>query len=276
MGMVVPAFMSLKVVPVIVLGSPSVAVGLASIASEKVAVTLAPGAISIAPLAGLVLLTLGAWVSETQPTTVKDASAVLGVPVKLLAVLVNEPHSVVVATMVSVKGAVGVKSRMPGHVTVFPLVVHWMSGSLSSTESTAKPDGSWSTREEVSRQRGLLTHRCVMVKVICSPTLTVLGVATLSRQKFVLQVGGVSCAWAGLPIPNSIAPPTKSKATAAATTNAASILLIATSCISLPFLSGQRARLVSPAQLINEVKCEGLQCLVQLPRILLLGKLVKC
>jgi hypothetical protein len=71
------------------------------------------------PLRGKVLMTLGAVVSQL---TVKDASAVSK---PLLAVLVNVPHFVVVATMVSVKGAVEWKSRGHGHVTVFPLVVHW-------------------------------------------------------------------------------------------------------------------------------------------------------
>jgi hypothetical protein len=41
-----------------------------------------------------------------------------------LAVLVNEPHSVGVATMVSVKGCSRVTKRGFGHVTVFSLVVH--------------------------------------------------------------------------------------------------------------------------------------------------------
>src|ERR687890_767738 len=79
MAEVVTAFMSLKVVPVIVLGSPSVAVGLASIASEKVAVTLTPGAIIVALLAGLVLLTLGGVVSagvSAQSGSVESPSVV--------------------------------------------------------------------------------------------------------------------------------------------------------------------------------------------------------
>src|ERR671913_860485 len=79
MAVVVPAFMSLKVVPVIVLGSPSVAVGLASIASVKVAVTLTPGAIIVELLAGLVLLTLGGVVSagvSAQSGSVESPSVV--------------------------------------------------------------------------------------------------------------------------------------------------------------------------------------------------------
>src|ERR671912_656694 len=81
MALVVPAFISLKVVPVTVLGSPSVAVGLASIASVKVAVTLTPGAILFAPLAGLVFLTLGAVVSagvSAQSGSVERPSVVSG------------------------------------------------------------------------------------------------------------------------------------------------------------------------------------------------------
>ena len=57
-----------------------------------------------------------------QPSTVKVACPVRKLS---LAVLVNVPHSLVVATMVAVKGLVGVKSREPGHVTVFPFVLHW-------------------------------------------------------------------------------------------------------------------------------------------------------
>ena len=63
------------------------------------------------------------FVGGGQPKTVKVAVAVCPVP-GLLTVLVNVPHSVGVATMVSVKGAVGKELRKAGHVTVFPLVLH--------------------------------------------------------------------------------------------------------------------------------------------------------
>src|SRR5215210_9550601 len=96
------------------------------------------------------------------------------------------------------------------------------------------PDGTSSTRGRVSTQVPGVTHRCVMVKVIGSPTVTVLWSAVLSIQKLVVQGGsGTDCAWAGLPIPNSITPPTTSMANNAAMTNPAGLLLIATSCISL-------------------------------------------
>jgi hypothetical protein len=88
----------------------------------------------------------------------------------LVAMLVNEPHSVGVATMVSVKGAVGLEKRLNEHVTVFPLVVHWLLGSLSSTESMLNSDGNWSTRGKRSlMQPGPLKgHRSEMVKVMGS------------------------------------------------------------------------------------------------------------
>src|SRR5918993_837910 len=79
MAVVVPAFLSFKMVPVIVLGSPSGGVGLASIASVKVAVTLTPGAIIVALLAGLVLSTLGGVVSagmSAQSGSVEPPSVV--------------------------------------------------------------------------------------------------------------------------------------------------------------------------------------------------------
>ena len=57
------------------------------------------------------------------------------------------------------------------------------------------------------------------VKVIGSPTLTVVGFAVLSRQKSVVQGGsGTDCARAGLPVPNSITPPTTSMVNNAAVT----------------------------------------------------------
>ena len=62
------------------------------------------------------------FVVGKQPSTVKVTCAT---SVRSLAVLVNVPHSVGVATMVSVKGLVGVDARPPGHVTVFSLVLHW-------------------------------------------------------------------------------------------------------------------------------------------------------
>jgi hypothetical protein len=98
-------------------------------------------------------------------------------PPATLAMLVNEPHSVGVATMVSVKGWSGVKKRLPvEHVTVFPLVLH-----PPGSESTVNPDGNWSTMGKKSMQpEGLKGHLCVMVKMIGSPTSTVLGVAVLS------------------------------------------------------------------------------------------------
>ena len=52
----------------------------------------------------------------THPSAVK---VTLAVDEPALAVLVNVPHSVGVATMVSVKGCVSVKKCPPGHVTVF-------------------------------------------------------------------------------------------------------------------------------------------------------------
>jgi hypothetical protein len=160
-----------------------------------------------------------------------------------LAVLVNVPHSVVLATMVSVKGAVEVKVRKRGHVTVFSRVVH-----EAGTESIVNPDGTLSTMGVVSAQppRG---HRCVMVKVIGCPTAAALGFAVLSIQKLVVQGGsGTDCAWAGLPIPNSITPPTTSMANNAAMTNACGLLLIATSCILVDLLSGGRAGHFHPAR----------------------------
>jgi hypothetical protein len=102
-------------------------------------------------------------------TTVKGASTV---NTPLLAVLVNEPHSVGVATMVSVKGWVGLRKRVNEHVTVFPLVLH----PAGSTESTVNPDGNWSTRGMPMMQPCVPGHRSVMVKVIGSPTVTGLGV----------------------------------------------------------------------------------------------------
>ena len=87
-----------------------------------------------------------------------------------LAVLVNSPHSVGVATMVSVKGCVEVKKRFGGHLTVFPLVVH----PAGSTDSIVNSGGNGSTRALKSMQpRGgsIPGHRCVMVKVIGSPTM---------------------------------------------------------------------------------------------------------
>ena len=114
----------------------------------------------------------------------------------LVAVLVNVPHSVGVATMVSVKGAVGLEKRLnPEHVTVFPLVVHSLLGSLSSTESMVNSDGNWSTRGElklVLQPGALKGHRSEMVKVMGSPTVTVPGVAVLSRQSSALQSGSGS------------------------------------------------------------------------------------
>jgi hypothetical protein len=107
--------------------------------SVKLALMLAKGATPVAPEVGKVLLTLGGVVSG-QPTTVKDACAVSE---PLRAVLVNEPHFVGVATMVSVKGAVGLDERCP-HVTVFPLVLHVPAGA---TELTVNPDGNRSLRE---------------------------------------------------------------------------------------------------------------------------------
>jgi hypothetical protein len=182
------------------------------------------------------------FVGGGQPTTVKDTWSVSTDP-GMLAVLVNSPHFVVVATMVAVKGLSEVKLRGPGHVTVFTLLVHWISGSLSSTETKLNPEGNSSTMSRESPHGPpTLIHRCVMVKVICWPTSTVSASAVLSIQKFRLQGGVVSCDWAGLPIPNSIAPPTTSMANNAAMTNACSLLLlIATSCISL-FASFCRGR----------------------------------
>jgi len=95
-------------------------------------------------------------------------------------VLVNVPHFVVVATMVTVKGWVEVKVTS-GHVTVFTFVLHWKLGSLSSTDSILNPDGSSSTRAPKAKHV-LIAHRSVMVKVIRSPTVTVLGFAVLSIQ----------------------------------------------------------------------------------------------
>src|SRR5918997_570604 len=82
------------------------------------------------------------FVVRTQVTV----KVLVAVKKPLLAVLVKGPHSVEVATMVSVKGAAGLEKRLNEHVTVFPLVVHWLLGSLSSTESMSNSDGSWSTR----------------------------------------------------------------------------------------------------------------------------------
>src|SRR5215208_551549 len=122
-----------------------------------------------------------AFVVGTQCSTVKDAC-----PDRepSLAVLVNVPHSVVAATMVTVKGWVEVKVTS-GHVTVlvftFVLIVHWKLGSLSSTDTILNPDGSSSTRAPKAKHV-LIAHRSVMVKVIRSPTVTVLGFAVLSIQ----------------------------------------------------------------------------------------------
>src|SRR5919112_1905473 len=111
MAVVVPAFMSLKVVRVIVLGSPSVAVGLASIASVKVAVTLTPGAILGAPLAGLVLLTLGAVVSagvSAQSGSLESPSVVRGLTSVLSArTITPSPCSIVVVEALSPVGVGG-------------------------------------------------------------------------------------------------------------------------------------------------------------------------
>jgi hypothetical protein len=116
------------------------------------------------------------FVGGGQPTTVKGATTVNR---PLLAVLVNEPHSVGVATMVNVKGWVGKDSRVNEHVTVFPLVVH----PAGSTESTVNPasGSNVSTRGMPMMQLGLSIHRSVMVKVIGSPTVAVLG-AVLSNK----------------------------------------------------------------------------------------------
>jgi len=51
----------------------------------------------------------------------------------------------------------------------------------------------------------------------------------LPRQKSVVQGGsGIDCAWAGLPIPNTITPPTTIMANNSAVTSPAGLLLIAT------------------------------------------------
>jgi hypothetical protein len=106
--------------------------------------------------------------------------------------------------MVSVKGAV-----KELQLTVFPLVVHVPAGD---TELTLNPDGNLSTRVFASVQvtSGVM-HRAVMVKVIRCPTVTVLGVAILSKHKPALQG---SCARACC-VQSSIAPLTTSTTTAA-------------------------------------------------------------
>src|SRR5918999_3559493 len=113
MAVVVPAFMSLKVVPVIVLGSPSVAVGLASIASVKVAVTLAVGAIIVALLAGLVLMTLGGVVSagvSAQSGSVERPSVVSRLTVVVCALAARSSTSPAAKSITALSWLVGMEA----------------------------------------------------------------------------------------------------------------------------------------------------------------------
>src|SRR5215211_1270228 len=110
--MVVPSALSLtslKVVALIVLGSPSSAI--ASIASVKVAVTLTPEAILFAPLAGLVRMTLGGSVSagvSAQSGSLESPSVVRGLTSVVSAKAITpSPCSIVVVEAGSPVGGGG-------------------------------------------------------------------------------------------------------------------------------------------------------------------------